>query len=81
MEMHWVVDGDGDSELKVDGQHFGVVCPHHDGYCKVAWDWGQKVNSAPTLAEAQRTLERTARAVRATEIAYNAAMEKEHGRL
>lgn len=76
MEMHWVVDGDGESELQVDGQHFGIVCPHHDGYCKVVWDWGQKINIAPTLADAQHMLERTARAVRAAEIASNAALEE-----
>ena len=79
MEMHWAVDleHDGDYELKVDGKHFGIVCPHRAGYCKIVWDWGQKVNIAPTLAEAQRLLERTARATRAAEIAYNTVLAEE----
>ena len=44
MELHWVValEHDGEYELKVDGQHFGVVRPHHDGYCKIVWDWSHK---------------------------------------
>lgn len=77
--MYWVADleHDGDYELKVDGQHFGVVCPHHDGYCKIVWDWGQKVNIASSLTDAQRLLERTARAARAAEIAYNAVLAEE----
>jgi hypothetical protein len=64
----WVKDADGDESLEAYGEHYGVACPHHDGYIKVVWDWGMKVSGKPTMDEAKRFLEKCAIADHAGEV-------------
>lgn len=61
-KMEWKTDADGDHQLDVDGEYFGMVCPHHlPDYALCVWDWGQNQWPEPTVEAAKRHLERVAR--------------------
>lgn len=32
----WATDADGDLLLSCDGRHYGLLCPHHEGFFRVA---------------------------------------------
>ena len=73
----WREEDDGDWELLVDGEHFGVVCPHRPEYCLLVWDCGEKKNIAATLEEAKHVFERIARVTARAEAAYQAIIASE----
>ena len=73
----WLEENNGDWELRVDGEHFGVICAHRVQCWKVVWGWGLKVNySRTSLDHAKSLLERSARATKAAKVAYNAVLEE-----
>ena len=59
-EFKWTEDEEGDHLLDVDGDYFGLVCPHHKGHVKLAWEWGTKSATAATVEEGKRMLKREA---------------------
>lgn len=76
----WKVDPEGDFLLKVDGEYFGMVCPHHlPKYALVVRDWGEYQASFPTVEEARSHLEQVARATKAASDAYTESMSAVRG--
>ncbi len=62
MKMEWTKDEDGDFELQVDGEHFGIVCPHHlPSYALCVWDFGECQAMEDTVEKAKRHLEKAAK--------------------
>ncbi len=62
MNLTWTEDEDGDFQLEVDGEYFGLVCIHHlPEYVLCVWDFAQNQAVAGTVEEAKAILERAAR--------------------
>lgn len=57
MEIDWKLDEDGDWRLYVNGDYFGMVCPHEERFtCPIAvWD-GEQHHCADTVDEAKQIL-------------------------
>ena len=72
----WREEDDGDWELLVDGNHFGVLCPHRPTYVTLVWDWGLKTNYAYTIEDGKKLFEKIASATIAKQVAGIAAFNR-----
>ena len=52
----WTKDSDGD--LIFDGPHDAVICPHHTGQVKAAWDFGRWWKWFKSINQAKGFLEK-----------------------
>ena len=71
--FEWTTEEDGDHQLAVDGEYFGLVCVHHARPLLV-WGWGDHTARADSLDEAKRLMERHAIAERASRAEYERVM-------